>query len=92
MIKWDAVDDDAGFGLATAFCVNGEKHDMWSLGVRSIDAATHIDYFSKLVQFWEAYPSASGTTWQVEYFPIQAVTAVADASTAYPHREISAHE
>ncbi|KAJ5783898.1 CAZyme family AA7 [Penicillium psychrosexuale] len=92
MIKWDAVDDDAGFGLATAFCVNGEKHDMWSLGVRSIDAATHIDYFSKLVQFWEDYPSASGTTWQVEYFPIQAVTAVADDSTAYPHREISAHE
>ncbi|KXG46525.1 FAD-binding, type 2 [Penicillium griseofulvum] len=92
MVNWDAVDDAAGFGLATAFCVNGEKHDMWSVGVRSIDAATHIDYFNKLVKFWEDFPSASGSTWQVEYFPIQAITAISDDSTAYPHREISAHE
>ncbi|RAK71698.1 FAD-binding oxidoreductase [Aspergillus fijiensis CBS 313.89] len=92
MITWDAVDADAGFGLAKAFCVNGEKHDMWSLGVRTIDAATHIAYFNQLAQFWSDYPAASGSTWQVEYFPVQAVTAVADASTAYPHREIRAHE
>lgn len=29
---------------------------------------------------------------QKEYFPVQAVTAVADNSTAYPHREIRAHK
>ena len=29
---------------------------------------------------------------QKEYFPVQAVSAVADNTTAYPHREIRAHE
>lgn len=92
MVTWNALDNDAGFGLASAFCVDGEMHDMWSLGVRSIDAATHINYFNKLAKFYKDYPSAAGSTWQVEYFPVQAVTAVADNSTAYPHREIRAHE
>ncbi|OQE10144.1 hypothetical protein PENFLA_c090G01387 [Penicillium flavigenum] len=92
MVNWDAVDYAAGFGLGAAFCVNGENHNMWSVGVRSIDAKTHIDYFNKLVQFWNEYPAASGSTWQVEYFPIQAITAIVDDSTAYPHRQITAHE
>jgi hypothetical protein len=92
VINWDAINEAAGFGLVTEFCVKGQKHDLWAAGVRSIDATTHINFFNKLVQFWNDYPSASGSAWQVEYFPIQAVTAIADDSTAYPHRQISAHE
>ncbi|CAG7946347.1 unnamed protein product [Penicillium nalgiovense] len=92
MINWDAISEAAGFGLVPEFCVKGQKYDLWSAGVRSIDATTHINFFNKLVQFWNDYPSASGSAWQVEYFPVQAVTAIADDSTAYPHRQISAHE
>ncbi|KAJ5932126.1 hypothetical protein N7516_006615 [Penicillium verrucosum] len=92
MIHWDAINEVAGFGLGKEFCVKGQKFDLWSAGVRSIDATTHINFFNKLVQFWHDYPSASGSAWQVEYFPTQAVTAIADDSTAYPHRQINAHE
>ncbi|KAI9368962.1 hypothetical protein BJX61DRAFT_521534 [Aspergillus egyptiacus] len=92
MTTWPALNYDAGFGLGSAFCVDGEKHNMWSLGVRQIDAATHIEYFNTLAQFYMDYPSAAGSTWQVEHFPVQAVTAVPDSDTAYPHREIRAHQ
>ena len=61
MVTWNALDNDAGFGLASAFCVDGEMHDMWSLGARTIDAATHINYFNKLAQFYKDYPSAAGS-------------------------------
>lgn len=64
MAAWNALDNDAGFGLAGACCVDGEMHDMWSLGVRTIDAAAHINYFNKLAQFYKDYPDAEGSTWQ----------------------------
>ncbi|KAJ5951539.1 FAD-binding type 2 [Penicillium vulpinum] len=92
MVTWDVLDYEIVFGLAPVFCTNGDKHDMWSVGVRSIDVTTHINFFNKLAQFWKDYPAASGSSWQLDYFPIQAVTAIADDSTAYPHRQISTQE
>lgn len=93
MITWGALIFEAGWGaVKDLFCVDGQKQDMWSLGVRRLDVQTHINYFNKLATFWSEYPEAGGSIWQIEYFPTQATTAIADALTAYPHRLISAHE
>lgn len=92
MVAWNVMDTSAGFGLARLFCIEGQMHNMWSLGVRTIDAQTHIDFFNRLAAFWKQYPSAIGSTWEIEYFSSEAVRAVPDASTAYPHRTVGAQE
>ncbi|KAJ9254992.1 CAZyme family AA7 [Paecilomyces variotii] len=92
LVSWDMVDSSAGFGLGSMFCVDGQMHDMYSVGVKTLDLQTHLDYFNNLTAFYENYPSASGSAWEIEFFPIQAIEAVPDFLTAYPHRAIRAQE
>lgn len=91
-VNWDMLDSSARFGLGAAFCVDGEMHNMYSVGVKTLDLQTHLNYFNNLATFYKKFPSAAGSTWQVEFFPTEAVKSVPNSLTAYPHRTIRAHE
>ena len=89
-VPWNRVVTTAGFGLNSAFCTKGNIHSMYSLGIKNIDVATHASVFERMVQFYDDYPDARGSTLEIEFFPTQAVVAVPDAATAYPWRDVQA--
>lgn len=80
-----------GFG-STGVCVDGEMHSMYSVGVKTLDLQTHLNYFNSLAAFYKRFPAAAGSIWQIELFPTQAVKAVPNFVTVYPHRDIQFHE
>lgn len=63
---------------------------MFSLGIKNIDVATQASVFAKMVQFYDEFPAARGSTLEIEFFPTQAVLAVPDSATAYPWRDAQA--
>ena len=89
-MPWNRVVTTAGFGLNSAFCVKGNIHSMFSLAIKNIDVATQASVFAKMVQFYDEFPAARGSTLGIEFFPNQAVLAVPDSATAYPWRDAQA--
>lgn len=63
---------------------------MYSVGIKNIDVATHMSVFERIVQFYEDYPAARGSTLEIEFFPTQAVLATPESATAYPWRDFQA--
>jgi hypothetical protein len=90
-LTWDVLDSSALFGLDADFCINGGLHDLWALGIKTFDVPTHVDFFTKMVNFMNENPGAAGTSYEIEFFSAKAVQAVPDSATAYPHRDITAH-
>lgn len=90
-VPWNRVLTTAGFGLNAGFCIKGNIHSMFSLGIKNIDVATHTSVFEKMVQFYDDFPAARGSTLEIEFFPNQAVVAVPDSATAFPWRDVQAN-
>jgi hypothetical protein len=64
---------------------------MWSIGVKQWDVLTHVAQFTSWVDLIAENPGLNASSYWIEYFPTQAVQAVSDDETAYPHRNIAAH-
>ncbi|RAH54231.1 FAD-dependent oxidase [Aspergillus piperis CBS 112811] len=90
-LTWNVLDTSALFGMDADFCIDGDMHNLWALGVARIDVPTHIAFFNTMVDFYYAYPEATGSSYEIEFFSTQAVRAVKDEETAYPYRDITAH-
>ncbi|TAQ85517.1 hypothetical protein B7494_g6173 [Chlorociboria aeruginascens] len=90
-LTWNVLDTSALFGLDAGFCINGGLHNMWALGVGTIDVPTHVAFFTVIVDFLNANPDVRTTSYEVEFFASEGIIAVPDDATAYPHRDIIAH-
>lgn len=64
---------------------------MWSIGIKQWDVPTHVAQFTSWVDLITENPGLNASSYWIEFFPTQAVEAVPDDETAYPHRDIAAH-
>lgn len=60
-------------------------------GVKTYDISTFERFFYDLNNFYMSHPSAQGSAFFIDYLPWQAVRAISDEETAYPHRDFTAH-
>lgn len=95
MVTWDVMGSiplpDSAWARSTALtgrCI------ICGRSVCAESTPRYINFFHNFAAFWEKYPSAVGSTWEIELFFSKAVRAAPDASTAYPypHRMISAQQ
>jgi hypothetical protein len=59
------------------------------MGVKTLDEATFKKFTADFTSFFYQFPVARGSLFFLEFFPTQAVMAVPDDATAYPHRDIT---
>ncbi|KAK3687416.1 hypothetical protein B0T22DRAFT_489312 [Podospora appendiculata] len=80
-----------GMGGDTGPCTRHAKRDVYGLGLRTVDVPTVQGYVANLSALFAAHPEYRDSVFFIEAFPSQAVRAVPDGATAYPHRDINAH-
>jgi hypothetical protein len=90
-LNWNVLVSSAVFGLDAIWCIDGGLHHMWTVGLSKWDVPTHINIFNQMMDFLDEYPVANSSSYWIEFFPTEAVLAVPDDETAYPHRDINAH-
>jgi hypothetical protein len=92
-VAWEDIDSSAFFGTAPANapCTGGSDFDVYGVGIKTYDVSTFQSFFTNLQSFYSEYPAAQASVFFIEAFPGQAVKAVPNHATAYPHRDITAH-
>lgn len=92
-VTWNNVLSSAFFGTAPkdATCTKQLYRDVYGLGIKTYDVQTYDTYLSNLQVLYQEYPATQSSVFFIEMFPTQAVRAVSDNATAYPHRDITAH-
>lgn len=90
-VTWDVLAASAAFGESAGSCVPGTRSQYSGLGIAQWDVPTHMKVFDQWINLVQNYPAANSSIYWVEFFPNQAIIAVPDKETAYPHRNIRAH-
>lgn len=90
-IPWDQIPTQSFFASASSSCVRGVNRNVYGAGTRNIDVPTFDNFFTQVGSFYQRFPGAAGTVFFIERFATQAVQAVSDDATAYPHRDINTH-
>jgi hypothetical protein len=93
MVTYNNLLTSAFFGTApkNAPCTKGLDRTVYGVGIKSYDIPTFATYFQNLQKLFTQYPAAQSSVFFIEAFPKQAVIAIPDSTTAYPHRDINAH-
>ncbi|KAL8665054.1 MAG: hypothetical protein Q9202_002610 [Teloschistes flavicans] len=84
-VPWNKELDAAFFGSTNGACVRHNNVNIYSLALQQTDVATWTSHFDSLAAFYKQYPTYQGR-FLAERYPTQAVEAVPDSKTAYPHR------
>ncbi|KAM0796584.1 FAD-dependent oxidase [Usnea florida] len=92
-VPWKSLVSSAFFGAepADSTCTKDLVQNVYGGGIKTYDIPTFQTFFYDLNNFYMEYPSAQGSVFFIEHFPWQAVRAVSDEETAYPHRDFTAH-
>ena len=92
-VPWKSLVSSAFFGAepANSTCGKGLVQNVFGGGIKTYHIPTLQQYIYDLNGFFMAYPSTRGTVFFIEHFPWQAVRAISDDETAYPHRDFTAH-
>jgi len=73
-------------------CQKSVNANLYGLGIKSYNLDTFETFFADWDAFLQANPETQeGSLFYMEAFPTQAVRAVPNNATAYPHRDILAH-
>ncbi len=89
-VPWNKLIETSFFGMDSTACQTGQYINMYSIGLKHADASTFVSYFNDMDAFSRSNPDIH-TVFVTHRFPTQAVVAVADEATAYPHREVKMH-
>ena len=87
VVPWSSLIATAGGGFDTGLCQKGISRNFYSVNLRSLSGSTYQSTFEKMVDYFDEYPDARGTSIDLETFPNQAMAAVPDDATAYPWRD-----
>ncbi|KAI1386647.1 uncharacterized protein F4822DRAFT_410804 [Hypoxylon trugodes] len=71
-------------------CDRGNRHNVYSLGLRTTDSAALEETLSDLIPFFEAHPDYRGN-FAIQRYGNAAMLRIPDDETAYPWRDISAY-
>ena len=91
MIPWKDVTAQSLFNGDPLACTKGGLHNLYGMGLKTFDVATFKKFTADFTNFFYKFPGARNSFFFLEHFPTQAVLAVPDDATAYPHRDISSH-
>ena len=89
-VPWNHLIENCYFGIDNTACKTGNYINMFSVGIKQTDTQTFESYFEDLTAFSRRNPGINSHL-VIHRFPTQAVQAVADNETAYPHRDIKMH-
>ncbi|KAG7001440.1 FAD-linked oxidoreductase OXR1 [Physcia stellaris] len=91
VVPWNKLVGTAAFGADALICPKNQSHNTHWATLRKLSGPTFQTSFEKLDAYFRKYPSAHGTTINLETFPNQAMMAVADDDSAYPWRDALGH-
>lgn len=91
VVPWNKLSDTAALGLGNAVCARGNRKNMFGMGLKKINVAAMRDIFNTFSEMLRNYPDTATSAVTIESFSIQGVQAFSDASSAYPHRDITNH-
>lgn len=86
-VRWEALNEVAGFGADTAVCTPGQNNDIYSANLLTLNATTLESTFSKMSTFYASNPEARGSSVLIESFPNEAATAIDDSVAVFPWRD-----
>jgi hypothetical protein len=90
MVPWTKVTSSSYFGLDTTACVPGQYVNAYTVGANKTDPATLTTFTNEMLNFANENPGVF-PAFTVHRFPTQAVLAIPDDATAYPHRQLKLH-
>ncbi|OCL02959.1 FAD-binding domain-containing protein [Glonium stellatum] len=92
MVPWGSYINATFWGAGQFGCPKRFNANVYGGSVKTYDIPTFQKFFSDWNGFLKANPAAQEqSVFFIETFPTQAVRAVPDNTTAYPHRDITAH-
>ncbi|EPE25298.1 FAD-binding protein [Glarea lozoyensis ATCC 20868] len=93
VVTYNNLISSAFFGTApkSGICTKGLNRSVYGVGIKTFHIPTFIEYFQNLQHLYSEYPAAQSSVFFIESFPKQAVVAVPNDATAYPHRGTNAH-
>ena len=89
-VPWNKLIQTSFFGLDSTACQTDQYINMYSIGLKHAHSSTFVSYFNDIDDFSRRNPDIH-SVFVVHRFPTQAVQAVPDETTAYPHREVKMH-
>jgi hypothetical protein len=89
-VPWNRVTSTSYFRLDEKACKKGQYINMYSIGRNRTDVSIYESFFDDLTDFYSENPDIL-TFFVIHRFPTQAVLAVPDEETAYPHRHLKMH-
>ena len=92
-VTWDVLISTAFLGAepANTTCPDGFVQDVYGGGLKTYNVSALKTFLSDLNNLYVSQPGTQGSVFFIEHFPWQAVRAVPDEETAYPHRDFTAH-
>ncbi|KAI9879288.1 MAG: hypothetical protein M1830_009018 [Pleopsidium flavum] len=90
MVPWSEVISTSYFGFDSTACVDGQYVNAYSIGLKCTEVSTFESFFAELSDFSRQHPNIHSNL-VIHRFPTQAVLAVPDSETAYPHRQLKMH-
>ncbi|KAI9674806.1 MAG: hypothetical protein M1817_001710 [Caeruleum heppii] len=86
---WAELPYRTGNGLIAAWCEKGGFKHTYSNNIRVFNTQTMRNVYTSWGNFLEANPNMNRTVFLFEVYGQQAVRAVTERSTAYPHRRVA---
>ncbi|KAI1338702.1 hypothetical protein F5Y15DRAFT_424979 [Xylariaceae sp. FL0016] len=86
-VTWNKLMNTTSGGLVSQICIPGSIYDIYSANIKTFDAPTYDGCFDKLDAFYQKYPGGRGSAVQFDFYPNQAMKAVASDKTAWPWRD-----
>ncbi|KAH8799826.1 hypothetical protein F5884DRAFT_848014 [Xylogone sp. PMI_703] len=90
VVPWNELISKSFFGLDSTACQTGQYINMYSIGLKETEATTFESYFNSLWEFSRQHPDIH-SVFVTHRFPTQAVQAIPDGETAFPHRQVKMH-
>lgn len=78
-------------GLANTICEDGVVRDVYSASMRTYNRTLMVETFAKMTEFYKNHPGGRNSTLQFEFYPNQAVAAVAGDQTPTPWRDATGY-
>ncbi|KAI5854497.1 hypothetical protein GGS23DRAFT_608303 [Durotheca rogersii] len=91
VLKYNRIVAETFGGIVESVCQGNIIRDLYSLNLKSYSAASYQESFGKMAEFFEQYPGGRNSILQFEFFPNQAMAAVAQEETAWPWRDATGY-
>jgi hypothetical protein len=87
VLTWEELPTKSVFGLITAACTEGPRYNLYSSITSTLDPATLVEFADEFESFLLSEPLVAGSALMIETFPVQALEALPEDYSAFPHRK-----